>query len=181
MASFSFGEIIISMDRFTDFTKLWEKIVDKLPNGGVIAISGYGGAGKTELGKALGRDKPGIQLIHVDDYLDWPEVCKLNENGEGVDFQSIVDAHISKFRAGKKPVDYLIIEGIKLFTEDRQRYFDYKIWVDTDIEKANGNGQARDEQNQKLWEEIWVPNEIAFEKKHNPKRFADALYAWEQA
>jgi uridine kinase len=164
--------------KYTNPAELWNNIIQQFPEGGIIAISGYGGAGKTELAKTLGRDKPGIQLIHVDDYLDWTKVCELNEDGEGVDFQSIIKAHIEPFRNDKKPVKYLIIEGIKLFSAERQKYFDYKIWVDTPIDSANGNGQVRDGENQRLWEEVWVPNEIAFEKKHNPKQYADALYSW---
>lgn len=163
---------------YTNPQELWSKIAELLPEGGIVAISGYGGAGKSTLGIELGRGKAGIQLIHVDDYLDWPKVCARNEDGEGVDFESIVKAHIEPFKAGKKPVKYLIIEGIKLFREDRQKYFDYRVWVDTPISKANGNGQARDVTNQKLWEEIWVPNDEDFEKKHDPKQYVDALYKW---
>ncbi len=164
----------------TNIQELWDGIIKEFPDGGIIGISGYGGAGKTELGKALGRDRQGIQLVHVDDYLDWPKICERNEDGDGVNFQSIVDAHIIPFKNGKKPVEYLIIEGIKLFNKSRQKHFDYRIWVDTPIDKANGNGQARDKENQKLWDEVWVPNELAFEKKHNPKQYADALYSWKQ-
>lgn len=163
---------------FDQPSELWRHVTEQLPEGGVVAISGYGGSGKTELGKALGRDKPGVQLVHVDDYLDWPRVCELNDDGAGVDFESIVSAHIKPFRDGRKPVQYLIIEGIKLFSSDRQKHFDFRIWVDTKLEESNGNGQARDKQNQKLWDEVWVPNEIAFEQKHNPKQYVDAFYGW---
>jgi len=164
--------------KYTNSLELWQKIVQQFPEGGIVAISGYGGAGKTTLGIELGRDKNDIQLIHVDDYLDWPKVCELNEDGVGVDFESILKAHIEPFRAGKKPVKYLIIEGIKLFREDRQKHFDCKIWVDTPIDQANVNGQARRGENQRLWEEVWVPNEVAFEKKHNPKQYVDVFYEW---
>jgi uridine kinase len=166
--------------KHTDPQELWKKIVQLFPDGGIIAISGYGGSGKTTLGIEMGRDKKGIQLIHVDDYLDWPKVCQLNQDGKGVDFESILKSHIEPFRAGKKPVEYLVIEGIKLFSEERQKFFDYKIWVDTPINQANGDGQARDGENQKLWEEVWVPNEIAFEKKYNPKEYADVFYRWSE-
>ncbi len=164
--------------KYNETETLWKDIQEKHPNGGVIGISGYGGSGKTELGKILGRDKPGIQLVHVDDYLDWPKTCKRNDDGSGVDFDAIVNAHITPFKNGRKPAKYLIIEGIKLYSAERQKYFDYRIWVDTSIDKANNHGQARDKQNQKLWEEVWVPNELAFEKKHNPKQYADAFYSW---
>lgn len=164
---------------FNDANQLWKEIITALPDGGIISISGYGGSGKTELGKALGRDKHGIQLINIDDYLDWPKICKRDDDGLGVDFKSVIDAHIKPFRDSRKPVDYLIIEGVYLYTRGRQKFFDFKVWVDTPIEKSNVNGQARDKENQKLWDEIWVPNEVAFEKKHNPKQYADALYTWQ--
>jgi len=164
--------------KFDDTAKLWAHIVEILPNGGVIGISGYGGAGKTELGKSLGRDKAGIQLIHVDDYLDWPTICQRNQNGEGVNFQVIVDAHITPFRNNRKPVDYLVVEGVHLFSIQRQAQFDFRVWIDTPIADANSNGQARDKQNQKLWDEVWVPNDIDFEQNHNPKQYADAIYDW---
>jgi uridine kinase len=166
------------MLKFTDESKLWERITELFPDGAILAISGYGGAGKTELGKKLGRDKQGIQLIHVDDYLDWPKICERNDDGSGVDFESILTAHIEPFRAVKKPVDYLIIEGIQLFSSSRQKHFDFRVWIDTPVEKANNDGQARDKQNQKLWDEVWIPNELAFEKKYDPKQYADAFYSW---
>ena len=163
---------------FTDPADLWHHIEATLPRGGVVAISGFGGAGKTELGKALGRDKHGIQLIHGDDYLDWPLACQRQQNGEAVIFGSILRAHINPFRAGRKPVRWLIVESIQIFTEQRQRHFDYRIWVDTPIDQANANGQARDAQNQQLWDDILVPNDLDFDRAHHPRQYADATYTW---
>lgn len=168
------------MNNYTNESLLWKEIEAKLPDGGIIAISGYGGSGKTELGKKLGRDKLGIQLVHVDDYLNWPKLQKRSEDWDGVEFQSILQAHIKPFREGIKPVKYVIIEGIGLFKEDRQSLFDLRVWVDTPINRANGNGKARDENNNPLWDEVWVPNELDFEKKHNPKQYADAFYSWNE-
>lgn len=164
---------------FKDSALLWKHIQQTLPNGGVIGISGYGGAGKTELAKAIAYEKAGIQLIHADDYLDWPIVCSRNDDGDGINFPMIIDAHIKPFRSNRKPVSYLVVEGIYLFSESRQREFDLRIWVDTPLEKANMHGKARDTKNQKLWEEVWMPNELAFAKKYNPKQYSDAVYGWD--
>lgn len=163
---------------YTDHKTLWQAIKAELSECGVVAISGFGGAGKTELAKKLGRDIPGIQLVHVDDYLDWPALQQRSQDWDGVLFDDIKSVHIDTFRRGIKPVKYLIIEGIGLFTADRQQHFDYRIWVDTPIEQSNTHGQARDKDMQELWETVWVPNDLDFETKHQPQQYADATYSW---
>ncbi len=164
--------------RFTEEAQLWAHIQGSLPGTGIVGISGFGGSGKTELGKKLGRDVPGIQLVHVDDYLDWPRLQARSDDWDGVLYDDIKSAHVDTFRSGRKPVDWLVIEGIGLFTQERQKDFDFRIWVDTPIEKANANGQARDQAFQTLWADVWVPNDLDFEKKHKPKQYADAFFSW---
>ena len=164
--------------RFNSHELLWSHVTETLPDGGVVAISGFGGSGKTELAKKVARDVPGVQLVHVDDYLDWPALQKRSSDWDGVLYDDIRSAHVIPFRSGIKPVQYIVIEGIGLFTSQRQSDFDFHIWVDTPIEHANQNGQARDQAFQELWETVWVPNDLEFEAKHNPTQYADAIYGW---
>lgn len=158
--------------------ELWKEVERLLPDGGVVGISGFGGSGKTTLSNAIGRDAQGVQHVHVDDYLDWPRVQKYCADWEGIDFDSIISAHIKPFRAGTKPVKYLVIEGIRIFTDDLIKNFDVKIWVDTPIDVAEKNGRGRDGADQDLWDTVWRKSDEDFFNKHNPKQYADILYSW---
>ena len=155
--------------------------MELLPKGGVVGISGYGGSGKTTLAREIAYDVPGIQLVHVDDYLDWPVICQRNTNGDGIEFDHIVEAHIEPLRNGRKPVDYVFVEGIYLFRHDRQATFDLRIWVDSPLEESADLGHARDAGNQHLWESVWVPNERDFAERFSPTQYADLFYDWRGA
>lgn len=163
---------------FHDPTRLWSHIRSRLPDGGIVGISGYGGAGKTTLARALERGAPGIRLVHVDDHLDWPTVTSRNPDGDGIGFDAIRTAHIEPFRSRRRPGDHLIIEGVFLFSPERQAEFDHRIWVDTPVHALNGTGRARNPQNQHLWETVFIPNELDFEGRHQPRHFVDTVYRW---
>lgn len=169
---------------FTSPEKLWKEAERRLPEGGVVGISGFGGAGKTVLAadiardKEKGVDKPGVQLVHVDDYLDWPKLKERNADWNGIDFDSILNAHIKPFKAGTKPVKYLVVEGIAIFQKGFVNNFDLKIWVDRTLDEAENQGRQRDGAAQELWDNVWRKNDQDFFDKHDPKQYADILYRW---
>jgi uridine kinase len=70
--------------------------------------------------------------------------------------------------------NYLIIEGISSCHPDLERYYDYKIWIDTPIEIAKRRGHARDGSNENAqhWD-VWAANDLKYQEKYHPEQRTD--------
>ena len=136
----------------------------------VVAISGYGGSGKSSLAREISESIPGSVILAIDDYYapiplpddDWAAFDR-------VQLRSSLDQQTSEL---------VICEGVGLLHPDTLDRYDLKVWVDVDLETATARGMKRDREeynvdHDRLWREEWVPTELRFEAKHNPKAKAD--------
>ena len=143
----------------------------------VIAISGYGGSGKSTFARQLSEAIPGSVVVGVDQYYV-KERDILDDDWNAFD-RSKMRAEIDRLLL--VPTASLVIcEGVGIFHPDTVDRFSVRIWVDTDLETATLRGMKRDREeqgndNDHLWREIWEPVERRFEAKHNPKAKADYL------
>lgn len=77
--------------------------------------------------------------------------------------------------------DVLLVDLIGLFHPEALPALDLSIWVDVPLETAQARGMRRDEalgrDHTRLWRDVWIPNEIDFERNFSPRERSEVLYA----
>ena len=165
----------------------------------IVAISGFGGAGKSTLAKAL-ADRDGCTRLRGDDFLDPYRSHHRSTDWDGVERTRMRDEVLEPFRNGD-PVhfrrfdwhagalappeelpatDVLIVDAIGILHPELDGCFDLSIWVDVDLETAGERGRERDRLNghdhEELWTDVWLPNDRDFAERFDPVGRADARY-----
>lgn len=74
----------------------------------------------------------------------------------------------------------LVLEGVGLFRPGIKELCALKIWIDCPIQVATSRGKLRDKQvygvdNDKLWDGIWMENDLDHYQIHEPFRVADLV------
>ncbi|HMI09969.1 MAG TPA: NB-ARC domain-containing protein [Candidatus Saccharimonadales bacterium] len=172
----------------------------------VIAVSGFGGSGKTTLAERLASHFKDSTLLQLDNFL-------INR-GEGSGWSGGYDwkrfEHVLLDAKAGKDLHYqwydwpkdetkdwidqplpplLIVEGVRLLQPNLHPYFDLKIWIDCSIETATEQGKARDRANKadadfdieshiRKWDDIWIPKEKEYLAHFSPTKDADILYTY---
>jgi uridine kinase len=171
--------------------------IKNLPTPSIVAISGFGGAGKSTAAHKLAElfDAPvvGIDQFMKDrtreDYSHW----------EGMDFARFEKEVLLPFTKGENPIHYghwdhganniiksvevphkgiLIVEGVGIFRPELIKYFNYKIWIDCPQEEANSRGKKRDREvhknpQDKNWDGLWKRNDAEYFNTYRPQELAD--------
>ena len=163
----------------------------------LIAIEGYGGAGKSTLASKLAQELGDAYVVGIDDFIvkekltetSWDkgsfdrerleqQVLKPLRSGQTASYQKLIwaDNSLSDYVAVPE-VRYVIIEGISSYHPNLAHYYDYKIWVDTPMGIAKARGHARDgsNENARLWD-LWAANDLRYQEKHHPEVIADFIY-----
>ena len=167
----------------------------------VIALSGFGGAGKSTLANSLAELLGDAVVIHLDDFIidrlskrsaDWnginwsrlvSEVLKPIADGASAIEYGVYDWK-SNSLSGKKSLvlpKYVILEGIGLIRENLRDFFAVTIWIDIPLETASARGKHRDvveygaTHHAELWDTIWTPNDRDYFIKYQPQVHADYL------
>ncbi|MFE6964000.1 uridine kinase [Agromyces sp. NPDC057679] len=163
----------------------------------VVGISGYCGAGKSTLARALvARGGGGVVRIRGDDFLDPVRSHLRSSDWSGVERVRLADEVLRPFRergpgefrpydwsAGRlgepRPLpsaEVLVVDLIGFFHPETVELLDLRIWIDLDLETAARRGKARDEalgrRHDRLWDEVWVPNERDFAERFRPREHA---------
>ena len=149
--------------------------------GAVVAVSGFPVAGKTTLAGLLAERLDHVPVVHVDDLLGGaPEMAPELSPG-------LVEAHEAAVAGRPGPV---VLEGVHLLHPDLLDLADVHVWLDVDLNRANGNDltrqverrrRARDRRPLGTWSVAPplprpVPPAQVFFDRHRPDRFADALF-----
>ncbi len=174
--------------------------IKSLPIPKIIAISGFGGSGKTSFAKTLG-EAIGAPVIGVDSFQKDGAFDTTYKLWEIMDFSRLEKEVLQPFLQNEKNISYghfdvptksileptkisntgqLIIEGVGLFRPELMKYFSYKIWIETPIEEAIARGKKRDrEENHnptdEQWDGIWKTNDIEYFETFKPKEKADII------
>lgn len=166
----------------------------------VVAITGFGGAGKSTLTKALVDAVPGSVRLRGDDFLDPVRSHQRSSDWDGVERVRLRTEVLEPFRRGDpvafRPYDWdagelgpitslpaasvLLVDAIGVMHPDLDGCFDLTVWVDVDLETAGRQGRERDRRNghdhDRLWAEVWTPNDRDFAEAFNPRERADLLF-----
>jgi len=164
----------------------------------VVAISGFGGAGKSTTSEKLSALLGHATLIHTDDFIDsdengalegyhlnWKEleaqVIKVAKTADKLTSR-IYDWNSNQPVFEEVPTNkYIIIEGSLWLIQDKFRpYFDVTVWVNVPQDIANARGKKRDNEeygvdHDELWDSVWGPREKDSFNKLRPDKNADIL------
>jgi uridine kinase len=165
-----------------------------------VGISGYAGAGKSVLARRLVDLVDDAVRLPGDDFLDPPRVHRRSADWDGVDRRGMRTEALEPFRAGRdvplRPLDWssgqlgepaplphasvLIVDAVGIFHPELLPWFDLTVWVDTELEVAQSRGSARDRtagrDHDRLWAEVWTPNDREFAQRFAPADQADLRY-----
>lgn len=163
----------------------------------VVGVSGYGGSGKSTLTRDLITRVEGAVRMRGDDFLDPARSHRRSADWAGVERTRLVTEVLDPFRERRagvfrrydwarralgdpEPVpagEILIVDLIGLFHPQALPHLDLTIWCDVDLGTATERGMRRDARlgrdHERLWREVWVPNEQDFDAGFAPRRIAD--------
>jgi len=167
----------------------------------VIAISGFGGAGKTTLTNKIAETLKDTQIIHLDDFII-DQLSTRSSHWDGFDWERLQNEILIPLKKQSKEIEYgvydwkqnkivrkqtiqqskyVIVEGVGLIRNQLAEYFDCTIWIDTPFETALERGKHRDEfeygvDHNTLWNTLWGPNDKDYFEKYLPKKMADICF-----
>ncbi len=184
----------------TSYHKLHEHISLLLneKNHVFVAISGFGGSGKTTLADRLGQDFQ----VNQDQIIRIDHLYSLNPDGPGILDQvdwELLEEILTAAQSGKNlsfvgkgfnnepiPINtllprLLIVEGIRLLQPKLLQYFDLSMWIDCpqDIAikqaKKRDFDQGEDPKNIQRWDTDWGPKDKEYFETFRPDLLATYL------
>jgi uridine kinase len=147
----------------------------------LIAIDGWGGAGKSRLATELEKRLPSVTVVHTDDFA--------GPNQPGWDWQrfshEVLDPLLADRPARFQRYDWnrdqlgewrqvptggtVIVEGISSSRQEVGQVWDLVIWVECSRELRLRRGVERDgEALRGKWETVWMPEEEAYVRTQDP-------------
>jgi uridine kinase len=168
----------------------------------IIAISGYCGSGKSMLAHYLKWRLKEAEVVSIDDFIIGPpdqrssewdtfdrdrlknDILKVVRPNKPIRYLQYQSGIYASHRPGKTrtivPQKYLIIEGCSVIQPSLMHYYDFSIWIDCPFDLAIERAKERDRMqgmdNDKLWDEVWEPNDIDFFSKYSPDKLATVKY-----
>ncbi len=163
----------------------------------LIAIEGFGGAGKSTLAKELKNRLGDAFVVSIDDLIIKDLISdgeKLNFDRKRLERQVLLPLKQKRAAAYQKliwdknilsdfiqvpDITYLIVEGVSTSHPDIISYFDYNIYVDFPSDLAMERGRIRDRKlgnnNDELWK-VWTKTYADYKQKYHPELKANFVY-----
>lgn len=176
------------------------KHVESLTPPAIIAVSGFGGSGKSTISKKLSECLDKAPVVCVDSFFI-DNTTTVYSLWDIMDFDRLTNEVLIPFSLGKEIISYghydwgnnsikhqisvpkskyLIVEGVGLFRPELLEFFDYKIWIDCPIDMALERGKQRDQvlyddSQEEKWDGIWKENDLQCFNTYKPKEIADLI------
>lgn len=164
----------------------------------MIAIEGFGGAGKSTFARKLKDHLTSAYIIQTDYFIIRDKLDIVSPDMESYDLRRLENQVLLPASIGRAitleawdwasnqllpptqvpSVDYLIVEGITAYHPSIAKYYDYKIWIDTPIEVANQRGKQNDAgtETEHYWD-LWSENDLSYKQKYQPEKVADFVFS----
>jgi len=166
----------------------------------VVGVSGFGGSGKSKLARAFVASIDDSVRLRGDDFLDPTRSHQRSDDWDGVERLRMRREVIEPFTRGESPTyrpfdwttralgdpvqlpdaDVLVVDAVGLFHPEIPDCLDLTVWVEVSLEDAQQRGMDRDNANghnhDRLWLEVWVPNDRDFAAQYSPSSTADLRY-----
>jgi uridine kinase len=181
-----------------NMTQIVEAIRD-LSTPAVVAISGFGGSGKSTFAQRL-SSAIHAPVIGVDTFCTSTEQVEYRR-WEIMDFARMEREVLIPFTSGASSLVFgefdweknivvdvttlqapsvLIVEGVGLFRPTLLPYFSYTIWIDCPLDVAIARGKRRDREEYGVphdthWDGIWRDNDVQCYQEFSPMNTADCL------
>jgi uridine kinase len=157
----------------------------------VVALDGYGGAGKStladHLGEVLRAEGLRVDLVHTDDFASadnplnwWPrlidQVLRPLRDGVAARYQRY-DWDLGRLAEWHsiEPGGLILLEGVSASRNAFRRYLSLTVWIDTPADERLRRGLERDgEQAHDQWDE-WMAGEVAWGNAEKPWNRADIV------
>ncbi|KKI90185.1 hypothetical protein WQ54_23850 [Bacillus sp. SA1-12] len=166
----------------------------------LLGIDGCGGAGKSTLAQSF-KDVGGneVTIIHMDDFYKPTSLRSQvsdDEIGGNWDCERVKKQILEPLR-NNQSTNYqrydwnlddmaewydvpagglVVIEGCYSLVNSLNKYYDFKIWVESPKELRLNRGIERDgEERRHLWEDLWMPAEERYIREQNPLKTADLI------
>ena len=184
---------------YDDLIKQIELLLEKKERV-VVAISGYGGSGKSFLADKIcdhfsipHKTVLRMDFLHADDTQAKDGI--FDEHDWALIVRILKDIHAGKrlhyasrgFRGHSEVFDeplpkVVVAEGVRLLRPEVMQYFDVAVWIDCPVELATKRAkdrdreQGEDEQHLKRWDTEWVPQNDRYFNTIHPDKLADFIY-----
>lgn len=162
----------------------------------IIAIDGFGGAGKSTFATMLKDYLGSAYIVEIDDFFLKDVISdahKSNFDRARLKKQVLIPLREGRVASYQKlewdfnklsefydipAVEYVIIEGVSSFHPDIEGYIDYKIWIDTPADTAKKRMIDRDRalgnEHGDLWEH-WTKSFQEYKDLYKPETRADSI------
>lgn len=152
----------------------------------IIAVDGFGGAGKTTLASDLAAQLD-AQVVHTDDFASWEEPLEWWPR-----LRDQVLVPISVDQAGRfqrydwhrrelaewhdvPPAPFLIIEGVSASREEFRPFIAFAIWVEAPAQERLRRGLLRDGDGARAQWDEWMEQEAEWADRQRPQQHADLV------
>jgi uridine kinase len=173
--------------------------IQKLSKPKIVAISGFGGSGKSTFAKLIASELQ-APIVGIDSFFTSANAREY-ERWEVIDYLRLEREVLHPFILGKSILSYgefnweknevtatrsllvndiLIVEGVGLLRPELKQYFTYTIWIECPLEVAIERGKRRDREEygvpqDELWEGIWCKNDRRCFQEFAPLENADCI------